>query len=394
MKCLEIGILSDLATDDPPRNVCKLHPLCCNFDCLHFAEPESFFCKDHKLLVCKALTKRRNKCTNRSISRSMPYCRDHIDKYISKVDDNKKNVTSSFTKAAVTVNIFEPVKCNATTTKGKPCKGWAVSGSGYCYDHSAHDNLIAGKAKKIESSDTHGIGLSHDVKIDHTIDEGNKEIMGKSLDTRNANEDNSRDEGNVILCLPCSESDVHQIPDDNEIDKALLTKKVPTDGLDGERSKIEGNLDSLPQQNEKYLNESDPENEEYDPEDEPEYLKHLRDVFEVKDDDCDDESFSSAIGSVDENFEIIPSLNLALSDPNQWHWEMTLDERWNACQALVYRQHRSLVKILELAEKQMLNARRDLRNAKMRARARVYENRSVIGGTMVGEEQWLVVLHA
>jgi hypothetical protein len=351
-KCVELGLTSELAVDDPPRNVCLQHPICSNIICLNYAKLNSYYCADHELLVCKATTKRGNKCSNRSISRSIPFCRDHV-KHLSS-EKNDTHISKS-EEMKMTTNTYEPSKCTAQTKKGRPCKGWALSGSKFCYDHSSSQDLLSGMKSELPSDGSH-----------------KKEENSIPCDQFEDIEQSKTEE--VQICTVIDKNDVTDAKDctvfDFQINKAALdTKKDHPQDIDiCDRSEI------------------DPE--AVDPEDEAEYLKHLRDVFEVKDEDDSDESFLSTLEiPLDNDLDVLDdtaAFNLTDSDSASWNWEMSIDARWNACHALMYLQKSLLIDTLEIVKNEIINARKQLKHAKIRANARVYENRSVIGGTMVG----------
>ena len=63
---------------------------------------------------------------------------------------------------------------------------------------------------------------------------------------------------------------------------------------------------------------------------------------------------------------------------------MSLEERWEACERLMTRQRDLLLELLDKIKQEIYYKRRKLHEAEVRASARVYENKSVIGGTIVG----------
>lgn len=70
--------------------------------------------------------------------------------------------------------------------------------------------------------------------------------------------------------------------------------------------------------------------------------------------------------------------------PHAWCWDMTLVERWEACQDLMFQHKEMLGRLMGEAKEHLPLARKALQNATVRASARVFENRTVIGGTIVG----------
>lgn len=126
-------------------------------------------------------------------------------------------------------------------------------------------------------------------------------------------------------------------------------------------------------------------------EDEGENLQHLRDVFEVDDREPDSDNeiddYEDTLNTVDlgGNGAIVENTDEAITIvPSEWSWDMSLDERWNACQTLM-EELQALIKAVTVHVKTaVFRARKDLQRAKVHAKTRVYENKSVIGGTMVG----------
>lgn len=402
-RCLELGVLSNAANEEPPRNVCDEHPLCCNLDCLNFSTPNDFFCEDHKIKICRAITKRGNKCTNKSISRSILYCRDHLNKQTSSI----KNATEDALSSPVlgSSNLFQPVRCTATTKKGKPCKGWAAEGSEFCNDHlpqastihcakksSQPASSVIGKTWKelttvdqpSESLETAPINVPEALptskkpaQLPHlAVDQEVNKIKGLAK-VKNDGESPLEFALRVGLCLPVNQAKdaVPVINDD--------CKNASTEFLNDAKDRNPG--DSQHDISGMLIDSEYTESDEEDINDEAEYLRHLRDVFEVKSDD-EDSILCSEEGSLDILDDIDDDLvdEDFVHDTKRWDWNMSLDERWKRCQALMNHEHKMLITALNIVSKAILRGRGDLKVAKVRANAKVYENRSVIGGTMVG----------
>ena len=131
-------------------------------------------------------------------------------------------------------------------------------------------------------------------------------------------------------------------------------------------------------------------------------LQHLRDVFDV--DGEEDECFEDVVehggdeqaqGSRSE-FPPAPSTHPSSSaeaqqtewkaptEPAEWTWDMPLRDRWEAIEDFMLSHKLQLELVLGHVRKQLPIARKQLQEATVRASAKVYENKSVIGGTIVG----------
>lgn len=118
---------------------------------------------------------------------------------------------------------------------------------------------------------------------------------------------------------------------------------------------------------------------------EGDHLQHLREVYQVDDEDSDKSDGSSSesdggVGSpIDAGFAADAGWRPQerrekRSDPWEWTWDMSFEERWDACQDLMAAQKELLHQVAENVKTQMPVARKALQDAKVRASARVYEN--------------------
>ena len=109
-----------LAREEPPRNSCKIHPLCLatveDEFCMNLAVENSPFCEMHAGVRCKAAG-----CTAFAISRSEPFCLGH----------------QPLLRAAL-----ENQRCQGITKKRKPCKGQRLPYSHYCKDHQDQEVVV------------------------------------------------------------------------------------------------------------------------------------------------------------------------------------------------------------------------------------------------------------
>ena len=123
-RCTELGLIASPAEDDPPRYVCLSHPMCCARNCMQFCSDSDIYCDTHGVLVCcTAMTKKGNRCKGRPISRSNPFCFDHVHLNIDLNYDEEEKDRSEIKR------IDTNTQCTATTTKKRQCKGVALPGS-------------------------------------------------------------------------------------------------------------------------------------------------------------------------------------------------------------------------------------------------------------------------
>ena len=64
---------------------------------------------------------------------------------------------------------------------------------------------------------------------------------------------------------------------------------------------------------------------------------------------------------------------------------MTLQERWEAFGSLMLQQQGYLTEVIGRIKRQLSQHRKELRSAEVRASAKVYENKSIIGGMRAKE---------
>jgi len=343
-RCVELGVRSDLANDDPPRNVCDKHPICLSPFCQEYSSEESLYCLSHSTVQCMALTKKGNPCKGRAVSRMRPFCRDHESLADTLID-----------KTFGTLEVDEPAqsqekqRCVFIKRKGGRCKGSCVTGAEYCSDHR---DLVLTTEKEVVFFNKSELRLGNDntTPSDGSIEKRTNEITNQ--ENSNLTEEPNQGDMDVDSSSTCSEGSIQQEPD---------VKIVPeTDEMEFE---------------------------------EGENLQHLREVFEVGDDDdssCgSSESIVSLNGESDGDGDAVTG-NLLESDeavdvnPCQWAWDMSIEERWGACQSLMDILRKLLTETLVEVKLAVLVARKNFLGAKVRAKAKVYENKSIIGGTMVG----------
>jgi hypothetical protein len=350
-----MGLKSSQATDDPPRNVCEEHQLCLFPSCLKYASEEDPFCEQHKNVRCKAFTKRKRPCKSDSISPYVPYCRDHLH-FASTAPSSSENdvfgdIDDEVQHIRKTTASPHPTKCVATTRKGKPCKGTRMEGSEYCYDHSFQSSqfVYSGAALALPAS-TGALAQKKD-------NVGGESKKLQSLLNRSEGVHMQSSNPNI------GSSDVTI----RGADAASVGSSANSAGDAIVDSTLDLDLDELSF-------------------DEGANMQHLVEVFEVGGGDTDDESLQSeffdaldysSTGNSDAD-------DLRRTDSKTWAWKMTLDERWEEIHLLMREEKALLNKALSVTKAAISSARKDLKKASVRSKSRIYENRSVIGGTMVG----------
>jgi len=73
-----------------------------------------------------------------------------------------------------------------------------------------------------------------------------------------------------------------------------------------------------------------------------------------------------------------------VSDPMEWTWNMPLEDRWVACHSLMEELRKMMTGASIHVKNGIVGARKEFQQATVCAKARIYENKSIIGGTMVG----------
>ena len=265
----------------------------------------------------------------------------------------------------------EILLCVAKTKKGQPCKGGRLPGSDFCFDHAPLMKGISCSALTRKGKPCRGLRLpGSEFCVIHATQQFGKDVeVERILEGMTDRKANVADHSNVFV------------------------KGVPVESENKGETKVENDESSV---TESFATANEPnlaseqeaaEPDEMDIEDEADNLQHLRDIFEVESgSESDDSGSTSDISEKSDS-----SSGIALGDmggkahkPEEWDWEMTLEQRWEEAQALM-ENLRSLMLEADVCIKRAVPvARRELKEAKTCAKARVYENKSVIGGTMVG----------
>ncbi|OLP77490.1 NFX1-type zinc finger-containing protein 1 [Symbiodinium microadriaticum] len=335
-KCLSLGKISPLAGDDPPRNVCMEHPLC--YQCHEFALPGKDVCESHDVKQCQYTSWWGRSCSNPSIP-GYNYCSRHMQSYSyydgSAVDEARAEGSDGAYEKAQSLRAKSSLYCAGVNRKGKKCQAMAMPGSQFCHAHAP--------------AELHAASFVQDVAKE-----------SKEAEARTAQQEGGPP-ADEEQALDGADNDLHE---------------------DVEFASAAGQSDVLPQEAEgRYDNQDEVE--------EADNLQHLREVYDV---DGFSEESSEGQGPGSEELAAEDAEDLGPEDPEsphlldskEWTWELNLEQRWAACESLMTRQNRLLLELVERIRKQIYLKRRRLHEAEVRASARVYENKSVIGGTIVG----------
>ncbi|KAI8896071.1 hypothetical protein BC833DRAFT_599019, partial [Globomyces pollinis-pini] len=363
--CLQRGEVAGLATDEPPRNACELHTLCCSISksgdpCYATCHGETSFCLEHQQTTCRGITKKGNKCNSKLVDRDVPFCFAHIDQFISTENNNAEEVQ------------FQTVNCLALTGKKKPCKGKPVFGMSYCLDHmSKYKDLpkpIVPPAIEKNSS----VFDVRNMKTEFISMNELEQVEPVDVKQSKLNKENDSIQNNI-------NEDVQQddtVKNSNSgIAKALSElDNLTDDSLD------ESDYDIVPEE----LDDLDKPLEDVDEMEEPEYLQHMREVFQIEEtemdellDEDDDESVKTEVD--------IPSLEtLRWIPPKYWNWESSLNERWQVIANYLKIDSILINHLEQLLVKEIRVAKEEYKTAKIKANAAVYEGKQIIGGTIVG----------
>ncbi|KAI8618026.1 hypothetical protein BC830DRAFT_1110771, partial [Chytriomyces sp. MP71] len=343
--CIRMNLSANLATDDPPRNVCEKHTLCVATSdfgsfCSNLAITESLYCTDHEFTQCSAVRRAGERCSNRAISRTIAFCYSHKADIIEWQCFSVSKVDSLTEEESVSA----PESCMSLNGKGKPCKSKPLPGKSHCKDHLVK---VTRQPWKILEP----LFLSDQACSNSVIEEPSVAV---------AAEPPSADLTIVGASTPGA-SESYDMRGINAIAEVNIYDDFVT------------------------VDPFEVETENEDDIDVPDHLLHLHEVctLEQRDSSLDDDYEVQPEEGMSENFDLV-SEKADFVSPHLWGWELSLDERWAMCQDAI-----AFVSDLKQAfdaiiRKETDKSRRELHHAEVRSRSRVYEGKSVIGGTIVG----------
>ena len=379
-RCVELGQSpANPSTDDPPKNVCEDHPMCIAPYCEKYPDGGNIYCESHsKVGKCTAKTKKGLPCKGEAVSRLKPFCSDHLHMFVPFLLENavEEGVVDVRQKNNVDPETISS-RCTFIKKKGGRCKGTALPGMELCFDHrSLSSSAVVPRPGILETkASTQSISREGNDHIPSIVSEtGMAAILGdgmaEEIKEKEADEATSGITENRVL----QETDLFF--DCNDIGTTEAAAN------DEEESVVSSSVSEVGEG--KYIEVDPDENEE------GENIQHLREVFEINDGyDSDDpdkklmEDFPTVGASIQDD-EIDFSKMRVNVNPNEWLWSMELEERWEMCHNLLEQITEHLKQALDQVKLGTSVARNELQQAKIRAKAQVYENKSVIGGTMVG----------
>lgn len=144
VKCVQFGIVPACeAQDDPPRNVCFDHPLCCVPECQELALLDTDYCSGHAAPQCQHMHPFGLRCSRPAIARDMDYCYEHFETFVTdgwawedaaEVSDASDEDEDEHGFEAMMRS--KPKPCAGKNKRGKPCGSPAMPNSLYCHAHA------------------------------------------------------------------------------------------------------------------------------------------------------------------------------------------------------------------------------------------------------------------
>ncbi|ETI29722.1 hypothetical protein L914_21561 [Phytophthora nicotianae] len=332
--CIAQDELAGLAVDEPPRNSCERHPLCWGLDgtCTEVAQPNTSYCKAHtQNLYCKWVSERGDTCDE--IATTGEYCVAHHSEIEALPSPNADSSSE---------------KCQALTRKGKACRGKPAPGINFCIDHLSRNTL------------------SEEPKLPLMMTRNEEDEEAATVeDTKHEKPD----------ATATGESHESGDEDGKESDTTVENPQTEDDENNDRESWSSGSVIEVDVDGETYDNGDEVE--------ESEHLQHLREVYEVEDDE-----FEDALEAIEESEEEkdSPWMNSdrSLVAPQLWCWDMSLGERWSAIFSVLDLWGGLNIQVQEAFTRAIEDLKVELQREILRANARVYEGKSVIGGTITG----------
>lgn len=364
--CIQNGEVAEEAVDAPPRNSCDRHPLCWGMNgdemCVELASSGSSYCPDHEeVLYCKWSAAGTPRC--KQIATEGQYCPEHHQMSIAQL---KKNLSASTSGDN---------KCSSLTTKGKPCRGTRVSGSDFCRDHAVAKLLqhpVRAPAQHSRQSEFKSFADKEDNSVVIDQPSGRKsasEAMVAGLSSPPSTDDNTVEASlgdDALEDKPASivEVDNNGEQKEEDADDDVWSWSSDSDGgYDVDESSSFDNADEV---------------------EESEHLQHLREVYEVEEAEEDEEDEEEELADEHGDEGYLSKDTAALVLPSEWHWDMDLPERWLAALSVIETWSDLNVRVQAEVAARVKMLKHQLHHETVRASARVYEGKSVIGGTITG----------
>jgi hypothetical protein len=329
-KCLESEQPAALAEDEPPRNTCENHKLCVyraqNESCNMVVVENTNYCDDHQSIQCKGITAKGKQCPSTFVmSKQNPYCKNHAK-----------------LAPVVVSNVEATNQCNALTKKKKQCKGKKIPNYNYCKDHldSYQSNI---KSHSIAEPDWDSeFTFEGPTNLNETIEsEGERLNDQKIVDTK----------------LEKCEIDLESIHDSDLEEEFFEVTDMMFD-----RDQQTDNIDEVEQ---------------------PDHLKHLEEIYHLQEEESDESEVESEEG--EEVIDIfVGAESHSYNPPQEYSWGLNIGERLEICQGVIRQASMVYGCFEKLLTKETARRRKVYNDEKIKAKARVYEGKEVIGGTIVG----------
>ncbi|TYZ68458.1 hypothetical protein PybrP1_004317 [[Pythium] brassicae (nom. inval.)] len=346
--------IAQAAVDEPPRNVCEAHPLCWAVAgddyCVTLARPGESYCEAHASMLCEGADKNGKPCQAQALSRSDRLCFEH------KAEQKAQAVA------------IDDSKCRALNAKGKPCKSPPLAGAKYCAAH---------RSKAAVEDEEKAAAVNPPVAgVDGVI-----EVVDTASEDREAESTQA-------------EVAVASASDEATSDSAAQTEAATGDNDDVDSEKSFFDVRSCSSDGEVDFDADKFDFDNYDEVEESEHLQHLREVDEVAeaanresdDDDYDDEKDSEHeaddVGCV--AFDLLTSADNGNASTAEWSWEMPLPVRWASIAALLNQWSPVAQQLSALLKQAIGSSKRALYFEELKLKARAFEGKAVIGGTITG----------
>ena len=349
--CVREGCVAKLGEDEPPRNTCNDHKLCTaligeGFTCTELSTNNTQFCEEHAKPACSYVFPDGHHCPKYAASRGITYCDDHKPKL--------KSVTE--------FKDFSARKCKALTKKNKDCKSKPMDGFEYCRVHV--EKYKASPVNSQTENENAWDMIPDEISTSESVKKVSDLHQPKPLSSKEKlqEENNFFKEQDDTLVLEKTE-EINEIDSENADECEIAEHEEPLPDED----------DVKPDDEEDYYFEEDDQ------------LQHCRDVHVIEDREVEEKS------DEEDNHITAPD---ELSDPatlsdvevpvSQWNWEMNVEERWAQARLQEQKYKSLLARLNDKRNDKIEIAREEYHNAKVRAKSEVYEQKTVIGGTIVG----------
>ncbi|KAG3141311.1 hypothetical protein PI126_g15554 [Phytophthora idaei] len=329
-----------------------------------FTQDGEYFCIDavvHKRLFCERHLCSAEKCKNCRMNDVQLFCEDHAclareERADVAVEEPPRNTCDRHPLCwgleGMCVEVAEPssshckmhaedLYCKWVSKRGEPCAEIATTGQ-YCGSHHAEELALSERMAQAD-------------------------VQDKTKEETEIPKMPSSDAPLDVEPPQSSELDILKV-EDAETDDATV-KYDDVWSLDSDEDE-DNFMDAVQYDNGDEVEES-------------EHLQHMRDVFEVEDDDVEVEI--EAVEEFEEE-EKAPwtSSDQQLIRPHAWHWDTALEERWNALFSVLNLWGDLNTRLQHAFAKQLEDLKVELQREILRANSRLYEGKFVIGGTITG----------